>query len=330
MATFGDSDYMTLAQALEYQRYDGSLEFVRDLVKESRLMQMMPWFPTSDGAVHKGARATALPKGRFGAINKAVPTGYGATTEYTESIGVYELASFVDERILEGRTAEQADRIREANDRLQLMGFMQGLANEIITNPGTDPDAVKGLLPRRATLADPYVVNMGGTSTGNDLGSILFVRFGENGVSCRYPSNGAPNFSVRDLGTVPATELDASGNFVGTYPARETLARLYYTVDVASDDALVRMVNVPTKTKLTDTNIDTIIDAINITLKNSGDGYVAFAPKNIISQFQKYANSKGNIYFSYREIQGMGMPPALYGVPFFAEEFMSATEGAIA
>ena len=101
MATFLSSDHMTLSQALEYQRYDGTLSFVRELEKRSRLMQMIPWYPSSDGAVHKGARATSLPEGKFGAINKAVPTGYGATTEYTESIGVYELASFVDERILD-------------------------------------------------------------------------------------------------------------------------------------------------------------------------------------------------------------------------------------
>ena len=327
MATFLSDQHMTLSQALEYQRYDGSLAFVRDLEKESTLMQMMPWFPTSHGSVHKGVKATALPKGNFGAINKHVPSGYGATTEYTESVGVYELASFVDTRILQGRSVEQADTIRAANDRLQLMGFMQGLANEIITNPGTDADSVKGLIPRRSAVDGKYTIDMGGT--GSDLGSILFIRFGEDGVSCRYPSAGAPNFSLEDLGTVQAIETDGDGAFVGTYPAKETLARCYYTVDVANDDALIRLCNVPIKTKFTDTNIDTLIDVINVNIRKQRDRYVAFAPVNIISQFQKYANSKNNAYFAYKDIQGMGMPPYFYGIPFFADDFMTATEAQV-
>lgn len=327
MATFISSDHMTLSQALEYMRYDGSLAFVRELEKRSRLMQMMPWYQTSDGAVHKGAKATALPEGRFGAINKAVPAGYGATTEYTESIGVYELASFVDTRLLEGRSTEQARTIRAANDRLQLMGFVQGLAKEIITNPGTDADAVTGLLPRRGSTSIPQVVDMGGT--GSDLGSILFIRFGEDGVNCRYPSASAPNFTLRDLGVVQSSQFDDDGTFVGTYPAMETLARCYYTVDIADDDALVRVVNVPTKTALSAANVQQLVDVVNVTLDNLGAGYVAFAPKQIISQFQKYLLDKSNVYFSQRQVEGMGAPVELFGVPFFYEEFMSSTEGKI-
>ncbi len=325
MATFLSSDHMTLSQALEYQRWNGSLSFIKDLEKRSNLMRMMPWFPTSDGAVHKGARATALPEGKFGAINKAVPTGYGATTEYTESVGVYELASFVDTRILEGRTTEQANKIRAANDRLQLMGFLQGLAKEVVSNPGTDPDAVKGLLARRAKLGG-QVIDMGGTSSANDLGSIIFIRFGEDGVSLRYPSGGTPNLSISDLGTVQALQTDSSGKVVGTFPAKETLARVYYTVDVADDDALVRVANVPTKTALTTAQVQTLVDVVNTTLDNVGQGYVAFAPKQIIAQFWKYLLDKNNVYFSQGEVQGMGRPVQLFGVPFFYEEFMTAAE----
>ena len=324
MATFLSTSHMTLAQALEYQRWDGSLSFVRELEKKSRLMQMIPWYPTSDGAVHKGAKATALPEGKFGAINKAVPTGYGATTEYTETVGVYELASFVDTRILEGRSTDEANRIREANDRLQLMGFLQGLAKEVITNPGTDADAVKGLLARRGSLDDSRVISMGGS--GADLGSILFIRFGEDGVNLRYPSAGAPNLSIQDLGTVQALQKDSAGKIVGSFPAKETLARCYYGVDIADDDAFVRVCNVPTKTALSTANVQLLVDVINSTLDNVGQGYVAFAPKQIIAQFWKYLLDKNNVYFSQREVEGMGRPVELFGVPFFYEEFMTANE----
>ena len=326
MATFTKSDYMTLSQALEYQRYNYEAAFLADLEKESRLMQLMPWYLTSDGSVHKGARATALPEGRFSAINKAVPTGYGATTEYSESVGVYELASYVDTRILEGRSTEDAARIRAGKDRMQLLGFMQGLAKEIINNPGTDADAVKGLIPRRPAIDGKYCLSMGGT--GNDVGSIIFVRFGENGVSCRYPSASSPAFSLRDLGEVQAAEYDATGAVKGFYPAMETLARCSYTVDIASDKAFVRVANVPMKTALTSANVQMLIDVINVNLDRAGDGYVAFAPKEVISQFQKYLLDKNNIYFTQRGVEGMGAPVHIFGVPVFYEEFM-ATEGQV-
>ena len=327
MATFLSSDHMTLSQALEYMRYDGSLSFFKKLEKRSWLMQMMPWYPTSDGAVHKGAKATALPEGDFGAINKAVPTGYGASTEYTESVGLYELASYVDERILEGRSVEESDRIRAARDEYQLRGFMQGLAKKIVSDPGTSADAVTGLLPRRGKVDGEHTISMG--ATGADVGSILFVRFGDDGVSCRYPSASSPNFTLRDLGTVQAPEYDGTGKVLGFYPAKETLARVYYTVDVADDDALVRVVNVPTKTALSAAQVGQLVDIINVNLDDMGAGYVAFAPKQIISQFQKYLLDKNNINFSRREIEGLGKPTELLGVPFFYEEFMG-TEGQIA
>lgn len=322
MATFGTSDYMTLAQAMEYQRYNYEASFLADLQKRSRLMSMMPWYLTSDGMVHKGSRATSLPRGKFGAINKAVPTGYGATTEYSESVGVYELASFVDTRILEGRSTEQAERIRAGKDHSQLMGFMQGLADEVINNPGTDADAVKGLIPRRPTVDGKYCLSMGGT--GSDVGSIIFVRFGEDGVSCRYPSASSPAFSLKDLGEVQGFEYGPDGAVVGTYPAKETLARCYYTVDIATDKSFVRVANVPMKTALTAANVQMLVDVINVNLDDAGSGYVAFAPKQVISQFQKYLLDKNNIFFSQREVEGMGAPVHIFGVPVFYEEFMDA------
>ena len=325
MATFLSPDHMTLAQALEYLRYDGSLSFFRKLEKRSWPRQMMPWFPTSDGAVHKGVRATALPEGKFGVINKAVPTGYGASTEYTESVGVYELASFVDTRILQGRSQEEADRIRAARDEYQLRGFLQGLAKNIITAPKST-DGVTGLLARRGKVDGEHTISMG--ATGADVGSILFVRFGDDGVSCRYPSASSPNVVLEDLGQQPGIDTNDDGTFAGTFPSLATLIRVFYAVDVADDDALVRVVNVPTKTALSAAQVGQLVDIINVNLDDMGAGYVAFAPKQIISQFQKYLLDKNNINFSRRQIEGMGAPTELLGVPFFYEEFMGV-EGQI-
>lgn len=328
MPSFFQPTTMTLSEAIQLQRWKGG-KFISELEKKSNLMRLLPWYPTSDGDIHKGTRAVSLPTGSFGAINKGVKTGQVATAEYTETVKLYELKSDVDERLLDGRSKEQAARIRANRDRAYLKGFMNGLADEVINNPGTDADAAKGLLSRRPKTDGKYTFSLGGT--GANLGSILFIRPGEDGVCLRYPDAGAPSFVLRDVGTVQALELDNSGKPTGlTYPAKETLMRVYYTPDVEDDSALIRIANVPTNTKLTSTNIESIIDIVNSYMPNGGQGYVAFAPKEVISQFWKYLNDKNNISFTKQEVEGMGAPVCLFNVPLFYEDFMSSIEAQIA
>ena len=324
MATFLSPDHMTLSEALELQRWNGDYSLLRGMERKSNIMRILPWFETSDGDFHKGAKVTQLPEGDFGAINKPLPTGQAATTEYTEKVGIYELRSDVDERILKGKSREQAARIREGRDRTYLMGFLQGFAKQVVNCNGVATDSIKGIIPRRPKIDGKYCFDMGG-STG-DLGSILFLRPGEDGVCLRYPSNGAPNFNLEDLGRVNLLAYDKTGKVIGDFPGYRTLARLFYAIDIADDKAVIRVANVPTSTAMTDANIDTLIDIVNDVLEDSGTGYIAFAPKQIISQFQKYLKDKNNISFSRREIEGMGKPTELLGIPFFHEEFMDKAE----
>lgn len=326
MATFLNPEHMTLSEALELQRYDGSTAFVNELEKKSVLTQVMPWYPTSHGDLHKGVKATAIPEGKFGAINKAVPTGIASTKEYTETIKMFELKSDVDTRILEGTSPEKARAIRAGRDKLYTMGFMQSFANNVVTCDGKSDDSVKGLLPRRGKVDGKYTYTLGGAS---NVGSILLIRPGEDGVCFRYPSEaGVPNFTMKDMGIVQAFEKDSAGKIVGSFPAYETLLRLFYLIDVVDDEALQRIANVPTAAALTDDNIDSIIDVVN-GLPNQGAGYIAFAPKKVIGQFWKYLNRKDNIAFSKNEVEGMGRPTSIFNVPFFEEEFMSANESVV-
>lgn len=326
MATFLSPDHMTLSEALELQVSKDDAAFIREVEKKSALTQIVPWYPTSNGDVHKGVKATALPAGKFGAINAAVPTGTAATKAYEEGVKVFELKSDVDTRITQSRSKEQAARIRSGRDRLYGMGFMQSFADNVVNNAGTDPDSVMGILARRSVIDGKYVINAGGTTT-NKVGSILLMRPGEDGFNFRYPDT-YPSFEKQDLGIVQAMAKDSSGNITGTFPAWETLWRLYYCMDCPDDEALIRIVNVPSTTAMTTATRDVLIDTIN-SLKNQGQGYVAFGPKQIVGSFWKYIADKSNIAFSQREVEHMGRPSFIFNVPFFAEEYFSGTEALI-
>lgn len=329
MATFISSDHMKLSEALQLQNYTNEASFIRELEKKSKLMQILPWYPTSDGSLlHKGVKAASLPAGEFGAINKAIPTGVAATKNYEVSCKFFELKSDVDARIFEGMSKEKAATVRAGRDRLYLEGYMQSLANQIINNKGTSPDAMPGLLSHRAAVDGTYTVSLGGTAS-NKLGSILLIRPGENGVCLRYPTANGPSVSVNDMGVMTGIEYDADGKINGTYPIYETIWRTYYGIDVSNDKGLYRIVNIPTDKALTNTQMDGIIDVVN-GLENEGEGFIALAPKELRAQFWKYLNSKENISFSKREVEGMGAPTFLFNVPFFYEEYMSNDEGVIA
>lgn len=323
MPTFINPDHMTLSQALELQQYDSAAKFVKTVEKKSTLTQLLPWLPTSHGDLHKGVKAASLPSGSFGAINKAIAGGNASTMAYEETVKVFELKNVIDRRLLDGRKAEDAAKIREARDRLFGMGFMQSFAKELTTNDGTSADAVKGILPRRNKVDDTLVYSAGGTSTNNGhLGDILFIRPGEDGICLRYPGNaGRPNFRQEDMGLIDALQLSSTGTVLGSYPAYETIWQLYYLMDIFDDRSVIRLANIPTNTAMTSTQVNNVID-ITATLPENGEGYFAIAPKKVIAQFQKYCLDKNNIAFSYQEVQGMGRPMHIFNIPLFPEEYM--------
>lgn len=323
MSTFLNPDHMTLSQALELQQYDSAAKFIKTVEKKSTLTQLLPWLPTSHGDLHKGVRAASLPAGGFGAINKGIKGGQAATNAYQETVKVFELINSIDERLLDGKKAEDAAKIREGRDKLFGLGFMQSFAENLTNCEGTDPDSVKGLMARRTVLNDKTCFSAGGS--GSDLGSILFIRPGDDGICLRYPGNaGVPNFSKKDQGRQRVT--DAEGL---PYYAYETLWRLYYLLDIYDENALIRLANVPTKTAMTSAMVNNVID-ITATLPDNGEGYFAIAPKKVIAQFQKYCLDKNNIAFSYNEVQGMGRPMHIFNIPIFSEEYMKTNETAIA
>ena len=327
MATVKQADHMTLSEVLQLQRYNGEAAFMRDLEKRSILMRLLPWYPTSDGDLHKGVKATKLPTGAFGAYNKGIPTSSASTTAYEETIKFYELKSDVDVRFFEGRSEEQARRVRAGRDAMYARGFMQGFANEVVNCDGIDAKSVKGLIPRRDVIDSKLVYDAGGTTDGK-LGSIIFIRPGEDGVNLRYPTGHGPAFKTTDMGIVPAFELDSDGRITGSFNAYETVFRVFYTIDIPDDDALIRLANIPSDTALTKTIVDQIIDIVN-SLDNQGEGYFALAPQKIIGQFWKYLNDKSNIAFSKREVEHMGAPTYIFNTPFFSEEYMLDTESKV-
>ena len=316
MATFLDDSHMKLSEVVQLQREQLVL---KEMEKKSKLMSILPWYPTSDGQLHKGTKVTMLPEGAFGAYNRGIATSASSTTEYEETVKFFELKSDIDVRFFKGMSTEQAMTVRANKDRIYSMGYLQSLEKQVVTCDGKDPMSVKGVVARRAKLGK-YCISLD-AGTASTFGSILFIRPGEDGLNLRYPSGAGAGFTMDDMGIVQCTDKDGK-----TFNAYETVYTTFYTLDLPDESALIRACNVPTDESLSEANVDLLVDIVN-ELPNQGTGYIALAPKEIISAIWKYLKNKDNIVFSQRQIEGMGAPAHLFNVPLFQEEYMSGDEG---
>lgn len=330
MATFLDPDAMTMSEAYQITAGDddaGFFSFLKREEKKSVILDLLPWYETSTGGeLHQGTRAISAPKGDFRAINGPIASGHSASESYEERIKSYELKSEVDIDLIDiYGTPEQRRKIRDRNDKLNLIGFTMGLAEAIALNPGTDPKSCKGLLPRRASLDSKYVIDAGGKDGA--LGSILLMRPAEDGVNLRYNSGMGKDaiLSLQDLGKHPVPSYDTNGNNLGNHYAYVSLLRANYGIDIADNDALIRICNIPTDKALTEDILDIVIDIVS-GLPQQGQGYIALMPAKIRAQYWKFLKNKNNVYYTSREIEGMGSPLHLLNVPLFDEGYMSANE----
>jgi len=331
MATFLDSEHMTLAEVMQLSRKGSeNPAFMKPLMKRSKLMQILPWYPTDNGTdVHHGTRAVSAPEGGFVSFNSPTPKGKTATEAYEEPIKMFELSSDVDTRIINRYgSQEQRDRVRSNKDLLNFKGYMNSLAKNIVSCDGTDPESVKGLLARRPKLDDVTTFSLGATSSNKKIGSILLIKPGEDGVNLRYnEGNGGP-CHIEDKGILNVNVYDSDGKVIGDYDAARTTWYTNFGIDVASNDALIRIANVPLDTEMTKAQMHQLIDVVNSL--DELDRYVALCPEELRAQFWKYLEDKSNITFTQTEIEGIGAPIRLLNVPLFIDDYLLNNESVLA
>lgn len=325
--SFLNPDHMTLSQALELQQYDSAAKFMASLEKKSTLTQLIPWYPTSHGLLHKGVKATSLPEGDFVSFNQGTPGGNASTESYEVSVKSFELSNTIDKRFFRNMDATGAAKMREARDRMFALGFMQSFSKHVINNDGTRPDACKGLLARRDVLDNILTIDMGGTATDSGtMTSMLLIKPGDDGICFRYPSAaGVPNFSQEDVGEIQIINTDPNtGKFISSYTALKTVWQLSYLIDIFDENSLIRLVNIPSQTAMSSSMVNKFIDVF-ANLKEP-ERYFGLASPQCIAQFQKYCLDKNNINFTYESVQGLGSPVSILGTKVFRDDYLVNNE----
>lgn len=207
MATIGNKfiDFVDL-----YKAQTGSgqiIPVIEALHTLNPIMEDSVMVECNDGANHKHAVRTALPDAAWGRMYQGVPRSKGITQQIQDATGFVESSCEVDTRLLKAQPNAAAYRASQAEAHLET------IAQEVqrvyfYGDARLEPDKFHGLSPRYSTLANPTVVNGGGS--GSDNMSMWFVTHGVGKTQLIYPKGTMGGISREDKGEHPA--VDVNGN----------------------------------------------------------------------------------------------------------------------
>lgn len=187
---------------------DGIGDIVEALTLLTPFMQDANVITCNKGTKHASSIRTGLPQVSWGALYQGIKQSKGNYAQVEDTTGFIEGLSAVDTRLLKLKP-EQAAKLRLMEGQGFLETMAQTMASAIwYSNTIINGKQFHGLAPRYNTLANPNVVDGGGT--GSDNTSIWMVTHGDMQTSILTPENIAAGVQREDKGEQRV--LDANGD----------------------------------------------------------------------------------------------------------------------
>jgi hypothetical protein len=315
MALITAYNNVTLAEAQRSVGWDpGSLG---ELQRRYAFTDNVPWYPTNRGLTNRQVQADRLPSITAGKLNGSIGTGAGGRSVIEEPVKLYQLESHVDERLLKGMTAEQAQATRDSEDEMIMEGCLGGVEGKVIYgNDGSSPDDLRGLALRRPSIGT-YCLNMGGTASGS-MCSAWLIELGRKGFHFGYPPGTVPGLTSEDKGLQRVASVDGAGD----YYAWCRLYEFWGAVILRDNRALIRIANIGSATPLT---ADKVIEGRNI-LPGMGRDAALFVNRSTKTAIDKAAYNKTNLSITTAELPGYGAVSYIGGVPVLLSEAILDTD----
>jgi hypothetical protein len=208
MATIGNSYVGLIDLYKRTNKYGQLVPVIEALNQINPLGQDAVYVECNQGTSHLTTIRTGLPAVTWGKLYQGIPSSKSTTEQVTDTTGFVEGRSQVDERLLELSKDPARVRMSEAQP------YLEAIAQDVQTNffysdTTTTPERFKGLGSRYNALANPNVIDGGGT--GSDNTSIYFVTWGEQQTSLIYPEGTAAGVSRQDRGSQQVA--DDLGNY---------------------------------------------------------------------------------------------------------------------
>lgn len=316
MATILSNSHLNLAEAQKRALYDGSRGILAELEETNEILKVAPWYPSSNGSIHKYVKAKALGKGGLVDVNGAIPTLSSQADVEIMQILDYEGLSKIDEKLLSD--SENPEAVRNSEDLMNAEGFMNEYMSMVIYGKGD----FKGFANLRPALETKRVWSAGGS--GSDVTSAWLVEWGEHGVNFRYPNAATPGFINEDRGRQLVKSADNAGEMFAWLRFFAIKSGLH----IYNEKCLLRMANIETSgsSNLFDSKI--AVEMKN-TLPHKGKYATWLVNSTVMTQIENSLLDKANIAFSRREVEGFGPVTYCVGIPVLCMDAILDTESAL-
>jgi len=207
------------------------------------LNQLTPFYADANvmsankGSSHMTSMRTGLPTVTWGALYQGIPQSKSGYTSVEDTTGFLEGLDAIDTRLID-LEPENSQKLRA----MESLGFMESFAQTIesaiwYSNVAVSPKQFHGLFARYNTLANPNVVDGGGT--GSDNTSIAMVTHGDAQTSLIVPKNIRAGLQTEDMGKQRV--LDGNSN---PYYVLERIFRQFIGLTVKDWRYNVRIANI--------------------------------------------------------------------------------------
>lgn len=323
MGVLDATKVLTLPEITKRAGYDGQGKALGAIAQLLDILDEIPWLPATHKDYNKQFQAKRLGKGGFAKVNGPIVSATSEGDYIPEPVKMYGAESIVDVKALAGLTGEEAYRVRDSEDEMNLTGIMQDWAYQLMyADQGTAPDAFKGFASRRASLGS-YCI--GGSGTGSDLTSVWTFEFGPSGVYLVYQKGGQPGIKNQDQGKLRVPTPAADGYMY----AWVRLYEIWAGIVCRNERAMIRYANLESAGSSNLFDPTTYLQKVKNQLPSRGRNAISFANRTVLGQIEANAYNKTNAAYTLRDITGFGPVAAVGGIPFRCWESILDTETAL-
>ncbi|MDR1507819.1 MAG: hypothetical protein LBI67_12025 [Treponema sp.] len=288
------TDQMTALELVKRANAPEPYHIIELMRLTNEMLMDVPAHEANNGTINVTLQRNIKPMGEHRIYNKGVGKAATTTKIVHDRIAVLAEYSEVDATMLEHSGNASAARQSEAVAIIKGMGLTQ--AETLIYGDESKPDEFAGLFSRRNSLADPNVVNAGGT--GASLTSIYMVAVGSDLFHLIYPKgSGSVGVTRSDKGLVDVEDSDGK-----RYPAYREFFQAQYGISIRAPDAVKRICNIPA-TITGEALLDLILDT-RYRMPQGAATYAMYSNVDILIKLDKAARDKNNVIYTTEDPWG--------------------------
>jgi hypothetical protein len=294
--TINMNDQLTALELIKRVNAPEAYHIIELLRMTNQMLIDIPARQANNATVNVTTQRTTKEAGEHRIYNQGVGKTATQTKVIQDRIAILATYADVDEDMVEhsGNVAEA--RQSEAMSIVKGMGLVQ--ARTLIYGTDSKAEEFSGLAERRNSLADPNVIDAGGS--GSALTSIYLIAVGPDLFHLIYP-RGSSTVGIeradRGLVDIPDPQ-DPTKN----YPVYREYFKAQYGLTIRSPDAVKRICNIPASLSGGDL-VDIILDTRR-RMPQGATTYALYANLDVLVKLDNTARDRANVVYTEHDPWG--------------------------